>query len=60
MQQLIKFKKRNFWSNQLDIDKLNEKISVLNAGGWKIISITSSSNIFGSTSSYMLVVELAE
>ena len=60
MQRVIEFKKKNFWSSQIDIHALNEKISALNKDGWVVKSITPNSTFIGIVSSYTLLVELIE
>ncbi|WP_119394396.1 DUF4177 domain-containing protein [Salinibius halmophilus] len=57
-QKVIEFGKRNFWSSKLDIEALNEKISQLNADGWKVVSITPNSALGGGVVSYTIFVEL--
>ena len=57
MQKVIEFKKHNFWSNQIDLEKLNEKIAELNKDGWTVKSITSSHAFLGRIMSYTLLVE---
>lgn len=60
LQRVIEFRKRNFWSSQIDVDTLNEKIAELNKDGWTVKSITLSNAFFGAVISYTLLVELAE
>ena len=60
MQRVIEFKKKNFWSSQIDINALNEKISALNKDGWIIKSITPNSTLIGIVTSYTLLVELVD
>jgi len=57
MQRVILFKKRNFWSSQVDIQELNDKIAALNSEGWKVASIIPSATFAGVVSSYTIVIE---
>ena len=59
MQKIIEFKHKKFWSSQVDIRSLNNKISELNKDGWKIKSMTSNTTLFGVIISYSLLIELA-
>ncbi len=60
MQRVIEFKKHGFFSNQVQVDLLNDKIFQLNKDGWVIKSITPNSNFLGKVMSYTLWVELPE
>ena len=60
MQRVFEFKKKNFWSSQVDLNALNEKISQLNKDGWAIKSITPNSSLFGIILSYTILVELID
>ena len=59
MQKIIEFRKRNFWSNQIDIAHLNNQIAKLNADGWKIVSMSISDGLFGGVVSYILFLDKA-
>lgn len=60
LQRVIEFKKKSFWSSQIDINALNEKISTLNKDGWVIKSITPNATFIGIVTSYTLLIELIE
>jgi len=60
MQKIIVFKKHDFWTNQPNIDVLNEKIANLNSGGWKVVSIATNSNFLGIINSYSILIEMVE
>ncbi|MEW6997474.1 DUF4177 domain-containing protein [Colwelliaceae bacterium BS250] len=59
MQKIIEFKSKNFWSSQVDINSLNNKISELNKDGWVIKSIIPNTTLFGAVISYTLMIELS-
>jgi hypothetical protein len=58
LQRVIEFKKKNFWTSQVDTEALNEKISALNHDGWVVKSITPNS-FLGIIVSYTLLIELS-
>ncbi len=57
MQRVIVFKSRGFWSSEVDINKLNDKITRFNDSGWRVVSITPNTTIFGAVVSYSLLLE---
>jgi len=57
MQKVLEFKKRNFWSNKVDLDLLNEKITTLNSQGWIVESLCSNTTILGFVISYTLLMK---
>lgn len=59
-QKVIEFRKRSFWSSQIDLAALNEKIQSLNDEGWLVRSITTSSSLIGGVSAYTLLIELKD
>lgn len=61
MRKLILFdKKRSWWfSIAPDVDLLNNQIGEIERDGWKVISITGNTNLFGSISSFTILVEKA-
>lgn len=58
LQKIIEFKKKNFWSSQVDTKALNEKIAGLNQDGWIVKSVTPNASLMGNVFSYTLLVEL--
>ncbi|MBO1254995.1 DUF4177 domain-containing protein [Alteromonas sp. 5E99-2] len=59
MQKVIEFKKKGFWSNQVDISSLNNKIDELTKDGWIIKSLTPNTSLFGAVTSYTILIELS-
>lgn len=57
LQNIFVFEGRKFWSNKLDIEKLNEKILELNASGWVVKSVSPSFSILGMNRSYTILME---
>ncbi|KGK01645.1 hypothetical protein [Thalassotalea sp. ND16A] len=60
MQRIIEFKKKTFWSSQIDINALNNKIAALNKDGWFVKSIIPNLSLFGGIYSYTVLIELAK
>ena len=60
MQRIIEFKKKTFWSSQIDINALNDQISALNKDGWFIKEMIPNSSLFGGLYSYTLLIELTK
>ena len=60
MQKMINFKIRNFWTNEPNLQKLNEKLLSLNSIGWKALSFTVNSNFLGIILSYSILLEKVE
>lgn len=60
MQKVVVFKKRNFWSSQLDLKLLNEQIAGWNQEGWVIQSMTPNSTLLGGVISYTLLLAKEE
>jgi hypothetical protein len=56
MQQIIEFKKRSFWTSELNLTELNSIIESLNRDGWKVTSVIPIVSIFG-VHSYTLLLE---
>lgn len=59
MQKVIEFKKKGFWSSQVDLNSLNNKISELTKEGWVIKSLTPNTSLFGLVTSYTMFIELS-
>ena len=59
MQKVIEFKKKGFWSSQVDLNSLNNKISELTKEGWVIKSLTPNTSLFGLVTSYTILIELS-
>jgi hypothetical protein len=59
LQKVIEFKKKGFWSNQVDLNSLNNKISELTKEGWVIKSLTPNTSFFGLVTSYTMFIELS-
>lgn len=57
MQRVIVFSKRSFWSGQLDLAKLNERIAQLNLEGWRVTQIAPTSGFTGMICSWTLLLE---
>ena len=60
MQKIIEFKKRNFWSSQVDINQLNDKIYQLNQDGWRVLTVTANNSYFSGVFSYTLLLEIKD
>ncbi|MBD3586716.1 hypothetical protein HHX48_13290 [Salinimonas sp. HHU 13199] len=57
MQRVFQFKARGFWSSEVDINKLNDKITRFNNSGWQVVSMTTNTTLFGAVVSYSLLLE---
>ncbi|MBE8168522.1 MAG: hypothetical protein HAW66_09180 [Shewanella sp.] len=57
MQKIIEYRKRNFWSSQLDLESLNKQIFELNKDGWFVKAITPNTAFIGVVTSYTLLLE---
>ena len=57
MRKVLEFKKRRLWIGDVNLDLLNEQILDIEKDGWRVISITPSSDFFGRVSSYTLLIE---
>jgi hypothetical protein len=61
MRKVVVFnKKKGFWSDVPDLDLLNSQILEMESDGWKLVSATANTNIFGAIHSFTLVIELTE
>ena len=58
LQKIIEFKKKNFWSSEVDVDALNQMVLELNKGGWVVKTIIPNTTFFGQINSYSLLIEL--
>jgi len=57
LRRVIEFNKKRFWIGDVNLDLLNEQILEIENDGWKIISITPNSSLFGYVVSYTLLIE---
>jgi len=60
LQSIFVFEGRKFWSNRLDVERLNEKILELNMSGWIVKSVSPSFSILGMNRSYTILMELPD
>ena len=60
LQQIIEFKKKNFWASTLDISALNDQVSSLNKDGWVVKEVIPNTSFLGGVYSYTLLIELDE
>jgi hypothetical protein len=45
------------WLGELDINLLNNQIAEIEKDGWKLISVTANTGIFGAIGSFTLLIE---
>ncbi len=53
-------KKKSFWSDSPDLELLNIQIQEMESDGWELVSVTANTHLFGSISSFTLVIESPE
>lgn len=56
-QRIVEFRKRNFWTNQVDTSVLNERLAQLNIEGWCAVSVMANHSFAGLVTSYTLLLE---
>ncbi|WP_237059122.1 hypothetical protein [Microbulbifer sediminum] len=57
MQKILEFRRRSFWSSQVDIDALNEKVLELNRDSWRVTQVCPNRSFGGLVMSYTLLLE---
>ena len=57
MQKIIQFTKRNFWSSQIDVRAMNQKLMELTKRGCRVESLIPTSNIFGNITCYTVLLD---
>jgi len=53
-------KSKKWWHESPDLALLNNQIADIEKEGWSIISVTANTNLFGTISSYIILIELIE
>ncbi len=56
-QRILEFKKKNFWTSQIDTSAMNEKLAELNQQGWQAKSVAANRSFAGVTMSYTVLLE---
>lgn len=61
MRKVVIFSKtKNWWTEEPDIELLNQQIAEAEQAGWTLVSVSANTGIFGSIRSYTLVIESSE
>lgn len=61
MRKVVIFEKsKKWWHESPDLDLLNEQIANIEKDGWVIVSVSANTNLFGTISSYTILIELIE
>jgi len=57
LRRVLEFKERRFWIGDVNLALLNEQIQDIEKDGWRVVSVTPSSDFLGRVSSYTLLIE---
>jgi hypothetical protein len=56
-QRIVEFRKKNFWTSQIDTGAMNQQLAELNQQGWQARSVTANRSFAGVTLSYTVLLE---
>ena len=57
MQRIVEFKKRHFWTINIDMESLNQKVEQRNQDGWLVKHIIPNTPFTGTVASYSILLE---